>query len=70
MTAATPEQQAAADEKQFQTLRARLAIKGHQLFRVGEPNEAPKFFVSRWSLYTEIRGGLAGVRQWAERAGA
>lgn len=61
---ATPE-----DNKDFQTLRARLAIAGHALSRTDASDGPPSYFVTRWGMVRELRD-LAAVAAFAEQVGA
>ena len=55
--------------KQFATLRALLAIKGHELHRTDRDDGQVRFYVTRWNLVRELRS-LAAVRAFAEQVGA
>ena len=57
------------ESKQFATLRALLAIKGHELHRTDCDDGEVRFYVTRWNLVRELQS-LAAVRAFAEQVGA
>jgi hypothetical protein len=42
------------DQKQFTTLRARLAMQGHSLHRTSPDNDAVAYYVERWGLVRHL----------------
>jgi hypothetical protein len=58
----------AAENKAFQTLRARLARAGHALSRTDADDGARSYFVSRWGMVRELRT-LDDVQRFAEQVG-
>ena len=55
--------------KQFATLRALLAMKGHALHRTDRDDGQIHFYVTRWNLVRELQS-IAAVRAFAEQVGA
>lgn len=58
-----------AEDKAFQTLRARLALAGHVLSRTHDGDGPVRFYVTRWNLIRELRD-LDEVRRFAAQVGA
>lgn len=56
------------EDKQFQTLRATLALYGHQLHRSDRADGSPVYFASRWDLVRHF-DSLAQVRDFARMVG-
>jgi len=56
-------------DKDFHTLRAKLALKGHTLSRTNDQDGPVLFHVNRWGMVRELRD-LAAVRDFAEQVGA
>ena len=57
-----------AENKAFQTLRARLALAGHALSRTDASDGTRTYFVSRWGMVRELRT-LDDVKRFAEQCG-
>lgn len=53
-------------ERQFQDHRAKLALKGHELYRL---DGGAGFLVRRWGLSKELRD-LAAVAEFCQQVGA
>jgi hypothetical protein len=60
---------AAAKEKEFLTLRAQLALAGHELTRTRAEDGSVRFFVGRWGKAREL-ADIDAVRAFAEQVGA
>ena len=57
-----------ADDKAFQTLRARLALAGQTLSRSNGDDGPVRFYVTSWNLIRELRD-LDEVRRFAALVG-
>lgn len=57
-----------AEEKAFQTLRARLALAGHALSRMDDGDGPSTYYVTRWGLVRELRD-LGAVEAFAKQVG-
>lgn len=64
LNSATP----SAEDKAFQTLRARLARAGQTLSRTHDDDGPVRFYVTRWNLIRELRD-LDEVRRFAAQVG-
>lgn len=60
---------ASADDKTFQTLRARLALAGHALNRTEASDGPRRYMVSRWGMVRELRD-LCAVEAFAKQVAA
>lgn len=58
-----------AEDKAFQTPRARLAREGHALSRSEASDGARSYFVSRWGMVRELRD-LDAVEAFAQQVAA
>lgn len=67
--AGTPPDRQGGAEKQFLTLRARLALQGYALSRSHPADGQETFFVQRWGQVRELRG-LGALRSFAASVGA
>lgn len=56
-------------DKEFCTLRAVLALKGHCLSRTYAGDGPVQFYVTRWGMVRELRD-IAAVRAFAAQVGA
>ena len=56
-------------DKAFQTLRAKLALRGYALSRTHHDDGPVVFHVNRWGMVRELRD-LASVVDFADQAGA
>lgn len=57
-----------AQDKCFQTLRARLALAGHVLRRSNSSDGPSTYYVTRWGLIRELRD-LGAVEAFAKQVG-
>ncbi len=58
-----------AADKAFATLRAKLAMRGHQLHIIDDGHGGAAFMVSRWCMSRTLPN-LAAVQDFAVRVGA
>ena len=58
----------AATDKDFATLRAQFALRGHELHRAQAPDDRASYWTTRWGL-TKPLADLEAVREFLRQIG-